>query len=147
MLLFSFFDIKLILQACASCSVVSNSLQPHGLYSPWNSPGQVTGVSSLPLLQGIFPTQGLNPGLRSPTLKADSLPAEPQSKPKNPGVDSLSLLEQIFLTEESMGSPTLQADSLPTELLRNPILHPKPRERDTATESFNAMSLKYSDFF
>ena len=32
-------------------------------YSPWNSPGQNTGVGSLFLLQGIFPTQGLNPGL------------------------------------------------------------------------------------
>jgi len=42
---------------------VSDSLQPLGLYSPWNSPGQNTGVSSLFLLQGIFPTQGLNPGL------------------------------------------------------------------------------------
>ena len=31
--------------------------------SPWNSPGQNTGVGSLSLLQGIFPTQGLNPGL------------------------------------------------------------------------------------
>ena len=31
--------------------------------SPWNSLGQNTGVSSLSLLQGIFPTQGLNPGL------------------------------------------------------------------------------------
>ena len=46
-----------------SHSVVSNSLQPHGLYSPWNSPGQNTGVGSLSLLQGYFPTQGLNPGL------------------------------------------------------------------------------------
>ena len=36
---------------------------PRGLYSPWNSPGQNTGVGSLSLLQGIFPTQGLNPGL------------------------------------------------------------------------------------
>ena len=44
-------------------SVVSNSLHPHRLYSPWNSPGQNTGVGSLSLLQGIFPTQGLNPGL------------------------------------------------------------------------------------
>ena len=31
--------------------------------SPWNSPGQNTGVGSLSLLQGIFPAQGLNPGL------------------------------------------------------------------------------------
>jgi len=42
---------------------MSDSLQPHGLYSPWNSPGQNTGVGSLSLLQGIFPSQGLNPGL------------------------------------------------------------------------------------
>ena len=42
---------------------MSDSLQPHGLYSPWNSPGQNTGVGSLSLLQGIFPTQGMNPGL------------------------------------------------------------------------------------
>ena len=40
--------------------VISDSLQPHGLYSPWNSPGQNTGVDSLSLLQGIFPTQGMN---------------------------------------------------------------------------------------
>ena len=37
-------------------------LQPHGLYSPRNSPGQNTGVCSLSHLQGIFPTQGSNPG-------------------------------------------------------------------------------------
>ena len=46
-----------------SGSVVSDSLRPRGLYSPWNSPGQNTGVDSLSLLQGIFPTQGSNPGL------------------------------------------------------------------------------------
>ena len=44
-------------------SVVSGSLWPHGLYSPWNSPGQNTGVASLSLLLWIFPTQGLNPAL------------------------------------------------------------------------------------
>ena len=43
--------------------VMSDSLQPHGLYSPWNSPGENTGVGSFSLLQGIFPTQGLNPRL------------------------------------------------------------------------------------
>ena len=42
-------------------SVVSSSLWHHGLYSPWNSLGKNTGVGSLSLLQGIFPTQGLNP--------------------------------------------------------------------------------------
>ena len=42
---------------------MTNSLLPHGLYSPWNSPSQNTGVGSCSLLQGIFPTQGLNLGL------------------------------------------------------------------------------------
>ena len=46
-----------------SRSVVSESLRPHGLHSPWNSPGQNTGGGSLSLLQGIFPTQGSNSGL------------------------------------------------------------------------------------
>ena len=46
-----------------SHSVVSESLGSHGLYSQWNSPGQNTEVGSFSLLQGIFPTQGLNPGL------------------------------------------------------------------------------------
>ena len=45
-----------------SHSVVSNSLWPRGLYSPLNCPGQNTGVGSLSLLQGIFPTQGSNSG-------------------------------------------------------------------------------------
>ena len=43
-----------------SCSVVSNSLQLHGL---WNSPGKNTEVGNPSLLQGLFPTWGLNPGL------------------------------------------------------------------------------------
>ena len=43
--------------------VMSASLRLHGLYNPGNSPGQNTGVGSLSILQGIFPTQGLNLGL------------------------------------------------------------------------------------
>ena len=46
-----------------SRSVVSDSLRLHGIYSPWNSAGQNTGVGSLSFLQGIFPTQGLKPDL------------------------------------------------------------------------------------
>ena len=48
---------------------------------------------------GDLPNSGIKP--RSPTLQADSLPAEPQGKPKNTGVGSLSLLQRIFLTKES----------------------------------------------
>ena len=88
---------------------------PHGLYSPWNSPGQNTGVGSLSLLQGIFLTQG------SPTLQAASLSGEPQGKPKNTGVGSLFLLQGIFPTQESnWGSLALQADSLPPKLSGKP---------------------------
>ena len=51
-----------------SCSVVSDSLQPHDLLParllcPWDSPGKNTGVGCSALLQGIFPTRGSNPGL------------------------------------------------------------------------------------
>ena len=52
---------------------------PHGLHSPWNSLVQNTGVGSLSLLQGNLPNPGIE--LRSPSLQAHSLPAEPQGKP------------------------------------------------------------------
>ena len=93
-----------------SRSVISDTLQPHGLYSPWNSPGQNTGVGSCSLewvahslLQGNLPNPGIKP--RCPALQADSLPAEPQWKPKNTGVGSLSLLQQIFLTQDLNWGP------------------------------------------
>ena len=54
---------QIILKWSEGHSIVSNFLHPHGLYSPQNSPGQNTGVGSLSLLQGIFPTQELNRGL------------------------------------------------------------------------------------
>ena len=52
-----------------SHSVMSKCLQPHGLqptrlFCPWDSPGKNTGVGCHALLEGIFLTQGLNPGLR-----------------------------------------------------------------------------------
>ena len=48
---------------------------------------------------GDLPNPGIKP--RSPELQADSLPAEPQGKPKNTQVGSLSLLQRIYLTQES----------------------------------------------
>ena len=55
-------------------------------------------MGSLSLLRGSY-----QPGIksRSPALQADSLPSEPPGKPKNTGVCSLSLLQWIFLTQES----------------------------------------------
>ena len=48
--------IEVKVKAAQSCLI--DSLQPHELYSPWDSPGQTTVMGSLFLLQGIFPTQG-----------------------------------------------------------------------------------------
>ena len=72
------------------------SLWPHGQYSQRNSPGQNIGVGRLSLLQGIFPPRDRT---QSPTVQADSLPAEPPRKP-NTGVGSLTLLQWLFLTQE-----------------------------------------------
>ena len=88
-----------------SCPTVCD---PMDYRNPWNSPGQNTGVGSLSLSQDLS-----NPGIepKSPALQADSLPAEPQGKPKNTGVSLLlSLLQWIFPSQES---PALKADSLP----------------------------------
>ena len=59
---------KRLLLLFISHSVVPDSLRPHGLQPtrllcPWDSPGKDTGVGRHFLLQGIFPTWGLNPGL------------------------------------------------------------------------------------
>ena len=116
-----------------SSTLRADSLPAEPLGKPRN-----TGVGSHSLLQGIFPTQGSNPGPPhckrilyqlshqgsprilewaafpfsgdlhdlgfnpgSPALQVDSLQAEPPGKPKNTGVGSLSLLQQIFPTLES----------------------------------------------
>ena len=86
-----------------SHSVRSDSLRPHGLQSMefsrpeyWSILEYITGVFPSP---GDLPNSGIRP--RSPALQADSLPAEPQGKPKSTGVGSLFLPQQIFLTQES----------------------------------------------
>ena len=63
---------------------------------------------------GDLPNPGIKP--RSPELQADSLPAEPQGKPRNTGVGSLSLLQDLPDPGIEPGFPALQADSLPAEL-------------------------------
>ena len=67
---------------------------------------------------GDLPNPGVEP--RSSALQVESLPAEPPGKPKNTGLGSLSLFQQIFPTQIKPGikpgSPALQVDSLPTEL-------------------------------
>ena len=82
-----------------SCPMLCNPMD----CSPWNSPGHNTGVGNLSLLQDIFPTRGSSQPRhqpRSSALQADSLPAEPQGKPKNTGVGSLCLLQWLSPTQE-----------------------------------------------
>ena len=94
---------------CESRPVGSDSLQHHGLEfsrpeywsgQPFPSPGDL-------------PNPRIEP--RSPTLQVDSLPAEPQGKPRNTGVGSLPLLQGVFSTQESNWS-LLQCRQIPYQL-------------------------------
>ena len=102
---------------------MSDSLQPHGLYRPWNSPGQNTGVGSLSLIQGIFPTQGLNPGRQHCRWILYQL-AEPQEKPKNTGVGS------VQSSSVAQSCPTL-CDHMDCSTPGLPVHHQLPESTQT----------------
>ena len=132
-----------------SCSVMSDSLRRHGLYSPWDS-GQNTGVGSLSLLQGIFPTQGSNPGLShcrwilyqlshkgSPIMGKGLLNNYPRNKKRQQGAKlkgrrekgHLPLLAHIQLLKNKTKQKTNQANNALIRLY--PLLsedHPWRRE-------------------
>ena len=84
-----------------SCSTLCNPMDcsPPGSSVHGDFPGKNTGVGCHTLLQVNLPNSRIK--LRSPALQMDSLPFEPPGKPKNTGVDSLSLLQEIFPTQES----------------------------------------------
>ena len=72
--------------------------------TPWTH--TVHGILQARILERVaysFSSNLPNPGIKpsSPSLQADSLPAKPQGKPKNTGVSSLSIIQWIFLTQES----------------------------------------------
>ena len=98
----------------------------HGLYNPWNSPGWNTGVGSRSLLQGNLPNPGIEP--RSPTLQVDSLPAEPPVKLNNTGVGNLSLLQQIFPTQESSWGPLIPGGFFTSWATREAYCHKTNQE-------------------
>jgi len=104
----------------ASRSVVSDSLWPHGLCSPWNSPGQNTGVGSCSLLQGIFSTQRSNPGL--PHCRWILYQLSHQGSPCI--LEWVPIPSPVDLHDPGIepGCPALQADSLPAEPPGKPIL-------------------------
>ena len=103
-----------------SHSVMTNSLQLHGLYSSCNSPGQNTGVDSLSLLKGIFPTQESNPGL--PHCRQILYQLSQKGSPR-----ILEWVAYPFSSRSSQprnwtGSPAVQADSLLTEISGKPLV-------------------------
>ena len=127
---------------------MSRSLPPLGLsmeFSPWNSPGQNTGVGSLSLLQGIFPTQGSKSGLphcrqilyqlshREAQEYWSGWPFPSPGDLLHPGMEPMS--------------PALQADSLPAEPQGSPRIlewvaisfsrgYSQPRDRTSISGSF-----------
>ena len=103
-----------------SCSVVSDSLKPQGLYSPRNSPGQNTGVGSLSLLQGISPTQGSNPGL--PHCRQILYQLNHKGSPRILEWVAYPFSSGSSWPRISTGIPCIQADPLPTELSGNPYV-------------------------
>ena len=104
--------------SAASTQVLTATTVSWGLAEAWPPIMKVTTPWTIPSMEfsrleywsgepfpspGVLPNPRIEP--RSPTLQADSLPAEPQGepqvKPKNTGVGSLSLLQQVFPTQES----------------------------------------------
>ena len=93
-------------------------LRLQGLYSPWNSPGHNTGVGSLSLLQGIFQTQGSNPGL--PHCRWILYRLSHKASPRILEWVAYPFSRDLPDPEIKPGSPALQEDSLPTELSGKP---------------------------
>ena len=75
---------------CISQTSITVNIVPYHL-------GSLNLTFSLMVIRDL-PDPGIKP--TSPTLQGDSLPAKPLGKPKNTGVGSLSLLQQIFPTQE-----------------------------------------------
>ena len=76
-------------EVAQSCLTLCNPMDynlPTRLLPPWDSPGKSTGVGCHFLLQGIFPTQGMNLG--PPALRADALSFEPPGKPTQAAVNN-----------------------------------------------------------
>ena len=81
--------------------------------SPWNSPGQNTGVGSLSLLQGIFPTQGSNPGLQH--CRQILYQLSHKGRPRKLEWVAYPFSSRSSRPRNLTRSPPPQADSLPAE--------------------------------
>ena len=104
------------MKVAQSCLTLCN---PNGLYSSWNSPGQNTGVGSLSLPQGIFPTQGSNPS--PPHCRWILYQLSHKGSPRILEWVAYPFSRGSSPPRNQTGSPALQVDSLPTELSGKPL--------------------------
>ena len=102
---------KVKVKVAQSCPTLCN---PYGLYSPWNSPGQNTGIGRPSFLQEIFPTPGSNPGL--PQCRWILYQLSHKGSPRILEWVAYPFCSDLSDPEIEPGSPALQANSLPTEL-------------------------------
>ena len=93
------------LQLCPTlCGPVD--VQPTSFFGPWDSPGKNTGVGYHAILQGIFPTQGLNPSLSSLLhWQGSSLPLAPSGKPTSLALGSTLVLQYVVIKLIWLGNP------------------------------------------
>ena len=101
---------KVKVKVAQSCPTLCD---PHGLYSPWNSPGQNARVGSLSLLQEIFP------GL--PHCRRILYQLSHQGSPRILEWVACPFSSGSSRPRDRTGSPALQVDSLPTELWGKPV--------------------------
>ena len=123
---------------------MSDSLPPRGQYSPWNSPCQNTGVGSCSLLQGIFPTQGSNPGL--PHCRWILYQLSHQGSPRILEWAAAPFSRGYSWPRNWTRSPALQADSIPAELPNQPKSHRK-KEQHPSYANVDSRHVPKTPFF
>ena len=120
---------KLILTLCCkfkyvtwseskSHSVVSNSLQPHGIYSPWNLQARILEWVAFPVSRGSSQPRDRT---QVSALQADSLPAEPHGKPLGRRHSRRGLVDAFTLRSTPISRSPLDKNPMPGRL---PELHP-----------------------
>ena len=114
---------------------MSDSLRPHGLCSPRNSPGQNTRVGRPSLLQGIFPTRGSNPGLPYCRILYH---LNHQGSPRILECIAYPFSRESSQPRNKIGSSALQVDSLSTELSGKPT----SEQSYIQTEAINSVRLR-----
>ena len=113
---FTFWAPREVLRPDYTTAHLSDSLQPHALYSPWLLQARILEWVAFHFARGS--SQSGDQTQVSP-IAGGFFTSWAKGKPKNIGVGSLSLLQQIFLTQEcEPGSPTLQTSSLPSKSVK-----------------------------